>query len=782
MSRTLTHLDLSNCALTELPKGFCYLNDQKVVQINLEGNPLSHVENAVVKGGNPRDIIMMVKELKGGGVELKEKKVLVVGDAAVGKTTLLRSLRGEKEVEAKVATDGIEIGEFELDGVSLNCWDFAGQEVYRYTHQLFLSDSSIYLALFDLSQPIPSICSQLTYWLYSITNRAPASQILLIGTHASIVPPEKTQQTAKEVAHKFRGRVEREVLMVDSLTGEGLENVKKALLKVARRNLPRVPRLFEQIRNSFREYRDSHQDGPFIEANQLKRELRKKGALKNLTTGSWEWSLRVLNYLGGIVLVHWDSYMGNQHTRSTFVVLRPSWLVDVFKTVVTMRHNFVKDGVVSIENLRRCWQEEYDVSMHDLVFEALEMFDVVCRLKGKGDGKVIVPCLLPDCPPHDFFTWVQNGEGELPVLWGRSEENKTLSALFRRSFLLKTEKNYLPVGVIGKALSAMFQWGKVRYAWKTGCVVVCGDEDDIAVAMWEDWCGKRAGVHFVFFADKSAPSLSSSSFSSSFSCSSLTSSESPFSVSTLGESASSTVKDLLHHTSQMMQNLLDDFYKVDYEAVIPCCVDAQGVPLEWVRVKDVLLAVYKNVHKVKLMKRKEGKKGEVAIGGLAPDLMLDQGPLRFFDENSIAVGKLLGEGAYGEVWEAEVPWEESSEGPREGEEKKEEREKIRGTPKTKTVAVKKILLDKLQQKENFEEILTMLHHETYFSLQVQHPNVVKLVGMCSQSSPPLLLLELLDGVCLLLFIMIPFLTFAQKSFFFVPFHSLTSPQRTSFRR
>ena len=145
MANSLTHLNLSDCGLTSLPSGLCFLDEEKVVEIKLEGNPLSDMERAVVQRGKARDIIWMMKELKQGGFELKEKKVLVVGDAAVGKTTLLRGLRGESEVAAKVATDGIEIGELYLGGVKLYCWDFAGQEVYRYTHQLFLSDSAVYL-------------------------------------------------------------------------------------------------------------------------------------------------------------------------------------------------------------------------------------------------------------------------------------------------------------------------------------------------------------------------------------------------------------------------------------------------------------------------------------------------------------------------------------------------------------------------------------------------------------------------------------------------------------
>ena len=774
MAKTLTHLDLSDCGLTELPKGFCYLDEHKV-EIVLEGNPFSNVVvDAVVREGNAKDIILMAKELKGGGVELKEKKVLIVGDAAVGKTTLLRGLRGENDVAAKVATDGIEIEELRLDGVVLNCWDFAGQEVYRYTHQLFMSGNSIYVVLFNLSHPIPSICSQLMYWFDSIGHRAADSEMILVGTHASVVPREKKKQVLEQVVHQFGGYVKQDVVVVDSLSGEGLNTMKKALSEVARHNLPRVSQLFEKIRQSFHQYGESGKEHShfFVEMNQLKQDV---GMERNVTDESWRWCLRVMNYVGSIVLVDWDSYAGNKRLRSTFVIVRPSWLVDMFKTVVTMRHNYVKDGIISMEGLRKCW-EGYDLSMHDLLLEALEKFDVVCRLSGReGDNKVIVPCLLADCAPDDFFGWTQNGEAALCCLLGRvggvRGEAIGDSSTFRRSFVLKCEKREersgMPVGVMGKVLCSMFQWGKVRYAWKTGCVVVCGDHHTTIVGMmWEGECGGRPGVHFVFCeqhntspGSQCSPSSSSSCLSS---CSSL-SSCSPL-LSCSSNKSCGSVRGLLQQASQLMKNLFEDFYKVEYEAVVPCCVDEQGLPVTWVKVDDIVVSLYQsNDSKVSVLNKDGTIVKMVRVGGLAPDLMLDDNCARFFDEDKIVLGRLLGTGAFGEVFEGELLWDHQIEieeslkehdDDKRNEGKGKEREKEQddkvekvGHPQTKKVAVKKILLDKLLKGGGKkEEILKELHHETYLSLKVRHPNVVEMVGMCAQTSPPLLLLELLDGV------------------------------------
>ena len=71
-----------------------------------------------------------------------EVKLMVVGEAGVGKTTLMWRMEG-KEGEGGgegggggggvggggVATDGIDLGEFSHEGVKFLCWDFAGQVI-----------------------------------------------------------------------------------------------------------------------------------------------------------------------------------------------------------------------------------------------------------------------------------------------------------------------------------------------------------------------------------------------------------------------------------------------------------------------------------------------------------------------------------------------------------------------------------------------------------------------------------------------------------------------------
>ena len=89
------------------------------------------------------------------GETLREVKCMFTGHAAAGKTTLVRALRGDNEQADPLSTDGIDLGSIQLnDDVTLHTWDFGGQEVYYYTHQLFLSGNAVYLVLFRLNEPV----------------------------------------------------------------------------------------------------------------------------------------------------------------------------------------------------------------------------------------------------------------------------------------------------------------------------------------------------------------------------------------------------------------------------------------------------------------------------------------------------------------------------------------------------------------------------------------------------------------------------------------------------
>lgn len=104
-------------------------------------------------------------------------KLFLIGNGERGKTTLLRRLRetGAGETER---TEGIDIGYWDCRGhtglfrarrepIRFLAWDFAGQDIYQTTHQLFYSRRALYLAIFRLSDGFNGI-SELESWLRNV--------------------------------------------------------------------------------------------------------------------------------------------------------------------------------------------------------------------------------------------------------------------------------------------------------------------------------------------------------------------------------------------------------------------------------------------------------------------------------------------------------------------------------------------------------------------------------------------------------------------------------------
>ncbi|WP_395736395.1 COR domain-containing protein [Prosthecobacter sp.] len=116
-----------------------------------------------------------------GTEALMEAKVLVLGEASVGKSCLISALtqgRRRTELDGK-GTSGIvrQLWEVPVMGsemapkpkapgvetLRLNCWDFGGQEIYHSAHTLFLTTRAVYLIV--LSKRDNERQNNVDYWL-----------------------------------------------------------------------------------------------------------------------------------------------------------------------------------------------------------------------------------------------------------------------------------------------------------------------------------------------------------------------------------------------------------------------------------------------------------------------------------------------------------------------------------------------------------------------------------------------------------------------------------------
>ena len=103
---------------------------------------------------SPEAVRDYFEELGDNGYKLNEVKIIFLGEASAGKTSLVKRLMNDDFNSKENQTHGIRIRKMPFtmhdgDAVTAHLWDFGGQEVMHATHQLFLSQRSIYVLLLN---------------------------------------------------------------------------------------------------------------------------------------------------------------------------------------------------------------------------------------------------------------------------------------------------------------------------------------------------------------------------------------------------------------------------------------------------------------------------------------------------------------------------------------------------------------------------------------------------------------------------------------------------------
>ncbi|KAI0027614.1 rho small monomeric GTPase, partial [Vararia minispora EC-137] len=172
------------------------------------------------------------------------RKLVIVGDGACGKTSLLCSFAlGEfpKEyVPRSAAIFENYVAEIRLDGkpVQLALWDTAGQEEYERLRPLSYSKSHVILIAFAIDTP-DSLENVQTKWIEEVRSICgPVIPVLLIGCKADLRPapgsPNTDQfvsrQRAEAVAQAIGARAYKEC---SALKIEGVDDVFEAATRAS---------------------------------------------------------------------------------------------------------------------------------------------------------------------------------------------------------------------------------------------------------------------------------------------------------------------------------------------------------------------------------------------------------------------------------------------------------------------------------------------------------------------------------------------------------------------
>jgi internalin A len=193
-----------------------------------------HLQNASL-GDTPPEILgrnclqrlrrHMVAIERDGAVQLRDVKVMILGNGQIGKTQLRRNLTDQPYDDSVPTTHGVQVERTHLkvpsthspdsgnDEVPLNIWDFGGQDLYLGTHAMILRTRAVFFLVWTPSSeltPTHTVAGhtsrnyRLEYWLRYIRefagSRAP---IIIVQAQCDHPKSERPPVIEGRVAKSF---------------------------------------------------------------------------------------------------------------------------------------------------------------------------------------------------------------------------------------------------------------------------------------------------------------------------------------------------------------------------------------------------------------------------------------------------------------------------------------------------------------------------------------------------------------------------------------------------
>jgi internalin A len=460
----LSHLDLSNNSLEALPSEMEELT--KLDYLDLAGNPLNTPPEIIEKRDDPNSIMNYYFQRSTSGRQpLNEAKVLIVGQGAVGKTSIVRRLvEGRFDPHEKI-TEGINISNWTVvvddREIRLNIWDFGGQEILHATHQFFLTKRSLYLLVLD--GRVAEHENRIEYWLKIIESFSEASPVLVIINKIDQHALKVDQRTLKYKYPSIIGFIE-----TSCSEGTGIESLKEQIrsevsgLQHVSDSLPltwfAVKSHLELMEDDFISYSTYQsicvENG--IEDDFSQRELL--SFLHDLGT--------VLNYL-------------DDPRLHIINILNPEWVTKGVYSIINSEVLSKRGGILLRSDLKNILSSEsYPSEQHLFILDMMRKFELCYALEEMPDEKFLVPELLPkEKPPFDW------------------DHISSLGFEYRY--------NVLPTSILSRFIVRMHHSVLNEQTWRNGVVLRRENNDALIIADYEEKTitisiqGDEAGRRFL---------------------------------------------------------------------------------------------------------------------------------------------------------------------------------------------------------------------------------------------------------------------------------------------
>ncbi|CAH1799323.1 unnamed protein product [Owenia fusiformis] len=443
----LTVLNISNNNFSELPPELGLLT--KLWNLDVTGNPIESSLTSTLGNYKTRDILGYYRSILENYSLYNRMKLMVVGIAKIGKTSLLQQLRKEGRSFLQQAhwtqrmghytgamtggdksdilsTVGVDIGDLTIERrdkkVVFRTWDFGGQREYYATHQYFLSKRALYLAVWKLSDGEKGI-NELHQWLVNIQARAPNAPVIIVGTHLDSIkkgkfPDDFVQDMQVILEERFikipepskcglprvighvevscKARFNSNIAKLSTLIYDTVYNLKQPGSKDSLLLEQKVPVTYiqlEEVIESIAKERRRQGEDPVLNADQYKAQVLDAMMARYNTTFRDIAELNLATkflHENGVLLHYEDVYLQDMY------FLDPQWLSDMLAHVVTIReiNPLARKGVMRTADLKMLFKNSSfrpdDINQY--IINLLNKFEIALLWDSQH---LLIPSLLP---------------------------------------------------------------------------------------------------------------------------------------------------------------------------------------------------------------------------------------------------------------------------------------------------------------------------------------------------------------------------------------------------
>lgn len=392
---------------------------------------------------------------------LNEAKVLVVGEEAVGKTSLVRFLvDGVARDDNERKTPGIVIrrdvpiadwSEAESE-VRLHFWDFGGQEIMHQTHRYFLTRRSLYLlVLEDRREDDRSVYD----WLKVIKSRGGDSPVVVVINKCDEGAANlRLDETGIRAAHP--NVVDFVAVSCNAGAEERIAGLRRRIASLAvedhRLTHVRDPFPREQLRVK-REIVEAASATSYLSRAEFVRicETADDPALRVLDPNLQHSLLQLLHDLGTVV-AHGLERQQSAAAREV-TLLDPNWLTEAIYKLLNSKRILDQGGAFDASDMAaELDPERFPPDRHGYIIEMMQEPEIgLCfRLPGQGEPRWLMPECLPRTGPD-------------------------VARLFEGALRFRFTYDFLPAGLVPRFIvEAYNKFTDQPTRWRTGALLEVG--------------------------------------------------------------------------------------------------------------------------------------------------------------------------------------------------------------------------------------------------------------------------------------------------------------------